>query len=326
MSSLSRPVWSSPPARSSSPTRSRSSARSSRLARQLAALALVFLASHDARAWGDAGHEVIALIAAHDLTPAAAARVRALLAGDESGLTARDIAHEATWADHFRDSDRDGAQQRYRATRDWHFVDLELEAPDLDRACHHHPPLAGRAASQGPAEDCVVDKIDQFYAELASPATPADERRLALEFLLHLVGDLHQPLHASDDRDQGGNRKSTSGRGLPSASLHHDWDVEFVARLGASPEDIAQRLLSRVTAAERARWARGTPEDWALETYAVARSSAYGALPPADAPHHYTLDETYIERATGVTAEQLEKAGVRLAWLLNRALPRSLSE
>jgi hypothetical protein len=276
-----------------------------------------------AHAWGDEGHEAIALIAWNYLTPATRARVELMLAGDDSGLVARDIAHEATWADKYRDSDRSGTRQRYEATRDWHFVDLEIHGrADLNRACYGRPHLpAGLPASQGPAEDCVVDKIEEFSAELADSRTSDREGRLALQFLLHLVGDLHQPLHAGDDHDQGGNRKIALGPGLPENNLHHDWDTEFVERLGADPAAIAQRLIAGISDAELSRWTLGTPDDWALESYAAANAHAYGMLPVPDASGRYRLTDAYLADAVAVTAQQLKKAGVRLAFVLNRCLP-----
>jgi hypothetical protein len=285
------------------------------------ALPLCVTSSLPARAWGDEGHEVIGLIAEQYLKPAVRERVLEMLRADDTGLVERDMAHESTWADKYRDSDRDGDKRRYLGTRDWHFVDLEITDPDISRACYGRQPLAaGAAASVGPAEDCIVDKTEQFYAELKNPATPAGERRVALQFLLHLVGDLHQPLHASDDHDQGGNRKLVSGAGIGSNNLHHDWDVEFVMRLGASDTDIAQQLISRITEAERARWSSGTPLDWALETYALSKQHAYGLLPAPSGGSRYELSQAYVDDATRATAEQLSKAGVRLAALLNRAL------
>jgi hypothetical protein len=286
-----------------------------------ACVALLCLNSRPAVAWGDEGHEIVGLIAEHYLQPAVRARVLELLRHDDTGLVERDMAHEATWADKFRDSDRDTSKRRYLSTRDWHFVDLEIEGMDLTRACHGRRPLpAGVPASVGPAEDCIIDKIDQFYAELENPRTPEEERCVALQFLLHLVGDLHQPLHASDDHDQGGNRKLASGPGLGSNNLHHDWDTEFVARLGAGDADIARLLIARISEADRARWSSGTALDWALETYAVAKKYAYGPLPGASGGSPYQLSQAYVDDATAVTAEQLSKAGVRLAFLLNRAL------
>jgi hypothetical protein len=131
-----------------------------------------------------------------------------MLTADPDTLTAHDIASGATWADRYRDSDRGGSRQRYEQTRQWHFVNIELDGPNLDRACFGHPRLpAAVPASSGPAKACLVDKIEQFTAELSNSATAPGERLLALEFLLHLVGDVHQPLHAVDDHDAGGNRK-----------------------------------------------------------------------------------------------------------------------
>ena len=284
------------------------------------ALALV-LRWVPACAWGDEGHEVIGLIAEHYLEPPVRERVREILSSDDSGLTSTDIAHEATWADKYRDSDRDTTKARYLATRDWHFVDLELTGADLNRACFGRPIVpAETVASRGPAQDCVVDKVDEFLAELGNPAINPSERRVALQFLLHLVGDLHQPLHASDDHDQGGNSKFVSAPGIPQNTLHHYWDTVFVARLGSGASQIARQLIGRIDKSERARWTRGTPAEWAMESFAVAQSHVYGPLPDARARHRYELSSAYVDDATVVTAEQLSKAGVRLAWLLNQAL------
>jgi hypothetical protein len=287
----------------------------------MAAAGALCLSSVAAFAWGDEGHEVIALIADHDLEPRVRERVQAILAADDSGLTARDLAHEATWADKYRDSDRHSTKQRYELTHNWHFVDLELDGADEDRACYEHPELPpGTPASAGPARDCVIDKIDEFAAELKNPRTDAPERRLALQYLLHFVGDVHQPLHAADDHDRGGNRKIVSAPGIRSHNLHHDWDTEFVARLGADETGIAQRLIADISPSQRRRWSVGTPADWARESFSAAKSHTYALLPAPDRPNHYELTAAYVADATVVTAEQLSKAGVRLAYLLNQSL------
>jgi hypothetical protein len=287
----------------------------------LACVAAGLSIGQGAGAWGDEGHEVVGLIAEHYLTPAVRARVEALLATDDSGLTPRDIAHEATWADKYRDSDRDGSKQRYYATRNWHFVDLELDGPDLIGACHGRPPLpADTPASRGPEEDCIVDKIDEFQAELRNPRISPGERLLALQFLLHFVGDLHQPLHAADDHDQGGNRKLASAPGIRTGKLHHDWDTEFVARLGADDTDIADRLIARITDAELRQWSRGTPGDWAQESFSAAAADHRHASSPPGGAHRYQLPDSYVVDAIRTTAQQLSKGGVRLAHVLNQAL------
>ena len=275
-----------------------------------------------ARAWGDEGHAIVALIAEHYLAPHARAQVRALLEGDHSGLvTDRSIASESVWADRYRDSDRDTTRVRYEATRQWHYIDIEIDSPEVGRACFGHPTIAaGVAASAGPAQDCVADKIDQFEAELKDPHTPIDERRLALQFLLHFVGDLHQPLHASDERDQGGNLEQVQAAGLPPANLHRYWDVEFVEGLGSDPRRVAAELIARIDAADIQDWEKGTTSDWALESYAVGKAVAYGRLPAPITKHHYVLPADYVQSALSAVDLQLRRAGVRLAWVLNRSL------
>jgi hypothetical protein len=289
--------------------------------RALLSLSLL-LSAPPARAWGDEGHVVIARIAAHYLRPAVLPRVQALLATDRSGLVPdTDIGSEAVWADRFRDSDRQGSRQHYEQTRQWHYVDIERRAPDLAAACLGSPPLpSATAASAGPAEACVVDKIRQFEAELRAPATTRAERLLALQFLLHLVGDLHQPLHAIDDHDAGGNARRVSARGAHAGSLHYYWDVELVRRLGPDPDALAAQLMARITPSQLQHWQRGTPADWAREAFGVGKAWGYDALPAPTARGDYRLPAAYLEDATQAVAVQLERAGVRLAVVLNRAL------
>lgn len=288
---------------------------------RIACIVSISLLSGSAGAWGDEGHEVIGLIAEHYLEPAVRARVESILAGDTTQLTSRDIAHEATWADKYRDSDRDGAQTHYFQSRNWHFINLELDGPSVNAACYGRPRLTpGGSASRGPANDCLLDKIYEFTAELRSPSTGAEERRLALQFVLHFIGDLHQPLHASDDHDQGGNGKRALVQGARWNTLHHEWDKTFVARLGRNENEIARQLIACITPAQRARWSTGRPDDWAEESFLVAKAHAYGRLPAPRSAFQYRLSAAYVEDATAVTAEQLSKAGVRLALVLNLAL------
>jgi hypothetical protein len=273
-------------------------------------------------AWGDEGHATIALIAAHYLTPAVQGRVRALLATDQSALVPdTGIASEALWADRYRDSDRDGSREHYAQTRQWHYIDLERDAPDLAAACFGSPPLPlTEPASAGPADACVVDKIVQFERELRALRTSAAEKLRALQFLLHLVGDLHQPLHAIDDHDAGGNARRVTARGLHSGSLHYYWDVEFVRGLGPDPQQLATRLIGRIAPGDLRRWQRGAPADWAREAFRVGRTQGYDALPAAQRARSYRLPASYVEDATQAVALQLTRAGVRLAAVLNRSL------
>ena len=268
-----------------------------------------------ALAWGYEGHEVIADIARHFLTPDVAARVDQMLAQDPDTLTGHDMASEATWADVWR-----GAG--HRETASWHFVDIELTNPDLKGACFGFPP-SGPQASQGPAQDCVVDKINAFSAELSNPATPPAERLLALKYLLHFVGDVHQPLHASDNQDRGGNCVQVSLGGSRTTNLHAYWDTAVVNMWGANPAAVAATLTAQITPTEETTWRKGDASAWALESYSVSKGHVYtlGSKPRCDANQSpITLPDGYAGQAKAVAGDQMKKAGVRLARVLNRAL------
>jgi hypothetical protein len=275
-----------------------------------------------ALAWGDEGHEVVALVARQYLRPAVLARVDAMLASDTgNALTAHDMAAEATWADKLRDADIDGARL---GTRQWHFVDIELADGDEDRACFSHPATpAGSPAYPGVPRDCVVDKVLQFQAELADPRADSSERLTALKFLLHFVGDLHQPLHSSDDGDRGGNGKRISDADPGSRNLHAFWDTAAVRRLGADAPTISAALVAAITPGQQAAWASGTAASWAMEAFQLSKADVYGRLPPPDAAGNYDLTPAYDDMAGKDTALQLSKAGVRLAEVLNMALGAS---
>ncbi|QUD90318.1 S1/P1 nuclease [Phenylobacterium montanum] len=269
-----------------------------------------------AAAWGELGHRVTGLIAYRHLTPAARARVDAIMAADTDPLTPRDFAGRTNWADKYRSA--------HRETAAWHFADIEIDHPDLKAACYGFAPLApGQLASQGPAQACVVAKIEQFTAELRSPSTSPNERLLALKFLIHFVGDLHQPLHAADHMDKGGNciglDPAPDGH---AANLHAYWDTGAVGSLGGSAEAIAAELDDRTSPERVGTWSAGDPRAWAMETFKIAQRDAY-ALPtrPTCSDHGAkALTETYQAMAKRDVALQLEKAGVRMAALLNRAL------
>lgn len=95
----------------------------------------------DALAWGDEGHKIVAQIATRHLTPAARQKAFAMLAADADPLTSHDFLSEATWDDRFRDSDRNSTKVRFLATRQWHFTDIEVSAPNIDAACFAHPQI-----------------------------------------------------------------------------------------------------------------------------------------------------------------------------------------
>jgi hypothetical protein len=303
-----------------------------------ALLAGAFGASDAAWAFGDEGHEVVALVARAQLTPRVAAEADRLLKLDASafkmrdgGMTSDSWERQATWADYYRDSQRRaGALPEQIHSYAWHFADIELNGGSLDSACFGFPKAApGTPASQGPDPDCIVHKIEEFSAELASPEVPDSEKALALKFLMHFVGDIHQPLHAADNLDHGGNTE-TALVGTTKLALHAHWDTTFVTLIGAAagqaqtdPKAVVA-ALGTPTPTQLAQWsAPANPRAWALESYALAQSYVYEPLPTptkSGSTNVYALSATYVKNATAVTANQLLKAGYRLAALLNAAL------
>jgi hypothetical protein len=289
-----------------------------KFARGLAAMLAGSLAAPaPAHAWGYEGHKIVAAIASGFLAPGVQEKVDALLAADTDSLEPHDMLSAATWADTYRNA--------HRETSQWHFVDLELAKPDLDAACFGHPPSAA-PASDGPAQSCLVDRLNAFEAELANPATPQAERIVALKFVLHFVGDLHQPLHAADNQDHGGNCVRLALGGPRTTNLHSYWDTGLIVPMGTDPVAVAAALAAQITPQDRAAWAHGDAEAWALESFWVAKRVVYtlGSPPGCDAnAAPMTLPAGYDAAATAAVKLQLERAGVRLATVLNKAFAAS---
>lgn len=294
-----------------------------------------------AQAWSDNGHRAIALIAQPLLNERAAAEVHRLLSLDDSGLAQGPALDEhAAWADRWRDSDRRSGQQRYRATRMWHYVNLpvaiqEATPADLLRAC---PTLAvrdpaplgsafenrvtqgsegGSAASQGPARTCLVERVEAFAAELGDARVPDAERTRALQFLVHLLSDLHQPLHVGDADDKGGNERQVRlPNGRTVTSLHAFWDHDAVRTLGSRPHVVARRIPS--SGVGQIDLLGLSARRWALESHGVARDHIHARLPAPGPDGVIDLTPADLEAVRGVAQLQLQRAGVRLAAVLNR--------
>lgn len=241
-------------------------------------MVLLLLIAGPALPWGEKGHRVVAMIASERLSPEARRGVRDLL-GSES------LVEVSTWADEIR---------RYRPeTGPWHYINVPMEARDPD------------ILSFCPSGGCVVSKIDDFRSVLTNPRASSENRREALKFLVHLVGDLHQPLHVGDRNDKGGNTTQLVYFGTPT-NLHRVWDTEILQRM---EEEAA--LASGLCRTARSGWERGTPVDWAAESHAVAREVAYKHL-------SRKVGAPYQQQAETAVRVQLAKAGVRLAAMLNR--------
>jgi hypothetical protein len=206
----------------------------------------------------------------------------------------------STWADEIKFQRPD--------TRPWHYVDIEVGTRGYDKA------------ADCPTGDCVVAQIEKDEAILKDKRLALPVRAEALRFLIHFVGDLHQPLHCADNHDRGGNEvKVLIGR--RHENLHAVWDVNVVQALGRDPEVVAARLERQITPVEMASWRKGTVEDWANETFGVASREIYARTPgKAGTEEAVILPQGYARAESGVTEGQLERAGVRLAGVLNEFL------
>jgi hypothetical protein len=247
-------------------------------------------------AWGSEGHRVVALIAAGRLTPAARVALSGLLGGD----VRRRMVEESTWADEIR-PDR-------REIGPWHYVNIEIST-------HGYDPESNCRGG-----DCIVAQVDKDERVLADNHLAKAVRAEALRFLIHFVGDLHQPLHCADNHDRGGNdvRVLVGGE---KTNLHAVWDTNVVAALGPNPDQVAAVLGAQITVAEGKAWVRGSSAAWANESFGIAKRAIYSALAgQGGTAVPIILPRDYAAQERSVAAVQLEKAGVRLAAVLNSAL------
>lgn len=240
--------------------------------------------------WGGEGHQVVASIAERHLTDAARAKAQAILGSDGS------LVQVATWADDIR--------HMRPKTAPWHFIDIPLRESAIvpDRDCANG--------------DCVTAAITHFIAVLKDNSSSPTEKNEALKFIVHFVGDLHQPLHCEDNNDRGGNKKNVTFFGKK-ANLHSTWDTLIIQRINNDVENFADNLDSSIAETDITQWQQGTVEDWALESHALAKDPAYKLVPKTTTP---ALSNTYFNSTSPVVEKQLQKAGVRLAQILNQAL------
>lgn len=291
------------------------------------------LAPRPARAWDDIGHMTVARIAWNNMTPQARAAAVAILraAPDTTGipqLTANPLfagtdtdlglfVRAASWADYIRGRWAPGHQY---AQASWHYVNIFWEqtgpgAPghDLNRA------RVGLA----------VDTLQAFAGELAGTTDPT-RKAVMLAWILHLAGDVHQPLHASarvtpqsPDGDKGGNDFKLDD----DHNLHSFWDGS-VTRFDAQWQpgernvqdlvgDIAARIARRYPKTSfTGKLEPGQVDAWARESFTTAKTRLY----PASLRQGQAPPESYLAMAKPIAERQAALAGYRLADLLNRAL------
>lgn len=249
-------------------------------------LALALL-PHRTVAWDGAGHRAACTRAWNEMTPPARAAVQEIL----SVATAEDFAATCTWADEI-------ITQRPE-TAAWHAMALPKNARAVDLARHCAAP-------------CVVSEIDRHAGIVATRASK-DVRAEALKFLAHLVADLHQPLNLGFAADRGGRDIAVTflGRAM---DMHEVWDSALLAAQNPPSHGYTPFLQEMTDTANRERWMTGTPAAWAQETLWLMRDTPTGYI---GNPGGLALDEVYVKQNYLVAVDQIDKSGMRLAFLLN---------
>ena len=265
--------------------------------------------------WGDAGHRVVARAAESFLSSTARRRVRELLDTTECGgrRTLQDgLACASTWADRAR-------HESHPQTSNWHFVDIALAHPAYEarRDC--------RPRNRATKGTCLVDGLDHVVAILRGERTdPMITRAQALLFVIHLIADLHQPLHTVLE-DAGGNFTQVRYFDAPT-NLHQVWDTKLLQAVmrsrDLSERAYARRLEDEITSAGRTPLERGDRVGWVEETHGVAVRDAVGWLGkgPVTRDKRPSLGTAYVEHCQPVVDRQLARAAARLAKTLNDAL------
>jgi len=244
----------------------------------------VALQPRPAEAWDRVGHQAIADMAEQQVTPATWRKIAALLSieGD------RHLSEIANWAD--------VQKEQHPGEGPSHSVRLPLQGSDFTpNAC--------------PTGFCATTAIEHYESVLADPSAAAADKLVALKYVVHLIGDVHQPLHAVE-RTGAGQPVFMNGQ---LTTLHKVWDLAFV------PKNIPAQEVAKMAQQQAGPQAGGgTPEDWALESRAIARDRIY-----ADIPKHVrsaiNLPDDYASAEWPIAAQRMVQAGTRLAQALNAA-------
>ena len=252
-----------------------------------------------AYAWWEKGHRLVAEVAEDHLTPIARRNVRALL-GTES------LADVAAWADEYRPLETQ--------TGPWHYTDLPAgsDTYDRNRDCPVQPTVKAGARNDV-WRDCVTDRILFFEDRLRNGKLDPTDRALALKYLVHFVGDIHQPLHATGVA-AGGNGISVTAFGSTSCStsgkcnLHNIWDGYLIDHTALTEAQYRKRLEAAIRAGKLTAGS-DDPVVWTVES----KIAADEAMVPKDS----NIDDAYNAHAIQVIDTRLELAGLRLASVLN---------
>jgi S1/P1 Nuclease len=279
-----------------------------------------FLSGYPAYPWWETAHRTVARIAAAHLSAITRTRVARILGvPDDSQAVADALAFASTWADETKNQTNTGA---------WHYVNLTLEdrKSDIPERCQDH--------------NCAPARIRIFAAQLSSRVGQGRYSELeALRYVVHFVGDIHQPLHTISNADLGGNCEQLNPPLDTAKNLHALWDGAIVKEINPDDKSLTADLEDEIdgfSALHRHRLSRGDEDDWVWESHELANRVIYQRLDipiePVEFPHSCNdapvsitafkpqVDSDYVTSMKPIVRMQLIKAGLRLARLLNESL------
>jgi nuclease S1 len=270
--------------------------------RVVACLLLFLLMPSQFFGWGQEGHRVVGAVGEAHLTQNAKRNIQSLI-GNKS------LASIATWAD-------SPERTQHPETYNWHFVDIPKSAASFKDSRDCFLPNDTHPGAKTDHKNCVVDRITFFQKVLADKNASKADRIEALKFLVHFVGDVHQPFHAIGD-EKGGNgvrivlfgTDKCPFKGKPEAcNLHAAWDDGMIQHTGMNQQAYVSHL-QQIISEERLKPGSKRPEEWANSSHKLAQEAW---LDDGGA-----VDDAYYDKEIKVVDQQLALAGLRLAALLN---------
>ncbi len=241
----------------------------------------LILMSSDVLAWGQTGHRVTGEIAQLYLSDSAKAAITDIIG-------VQDLAEASTYADEMRSNPSEFWQKQ---ASPWHYVNVEL----------------GETYKRAPPEGDAVTALARFTKTLKDSRASKEAKQLALRFIVHIIGDLHQPFHSGTSEDQGGNKIRVEFFWEPS-NIHRVWDSGLIDRQKLSYTEWTKRLARQITDDEAASWQQTDPKVWIAES-TKARAGLY--------PDSDKISWDYQYQSMPIVKQRLSMGGVRIAAYLN---------
>ena len=239
--------------------------------------------SFQALSWGQTGHRVTGAIAQQYLTPETQRAISQLLVNE-------DLAEASTYADEMKSNPSEFWK---KTANPWHYVNVFDGKTYSDVA----PPPEGNAATA----------LDMFSKQLKSKQSSSEEKQLALRFIVHIIGDLHQPFHAGNGKDRGGNDVKLTFF-WDDSNLHRVWDSGLIDRQQLSYTEWTNKLSSKISSQQAKQWMEIDPKVWIAES-AKVRANVY--------PENDKISWDYQYQNLPIVKQRLQMGGVRIAAYLN---------